>query len=62
MPLSFPKTTTGGFLFSVSIRRHKSRVSHVNVFTPLWRTIKNSGRAAGSASGQEDRLEKIVIN
>ena len=40
--------------------RHKSRLSNVMFFTPLWRTIKNSGRAAGSASGQEDRLERII--
>ena len=26
-------------------------------FTPLWRTIKNSGQAG---SGQEDRLGKII--
>ena len=26
-------------------------------FTPLWRTIKNSGQAG---SGREDRLEKII--
>ena len=33
--------------------RHKSRLSHMNVFPPLWRTIKNSGR---EGSGREDRL------
>ena len=38
--------------------RHKSCLSHVNDFhTPLWRTIKNSGRAG---SGREDRLETII--
>ena len=26
-------------------------------FTPLWRTVKTSGRAG---SGQEDRLQKII--
>ena len=33
-------------------RIHKSRLS-LMFFTPLWRTIKNSGRAG---NGREDRL------
>ena len=28
-------------IYSPFQTRHKSRLSHVNVFTPLWRTIKN---------------------
>ena len=36
---------------------HKSHFSNVNVFTPLWRAVKTSGRAR---SGQEDRLQKII--
>ena len=48
-------------VFSVPIPRYKSRLSNVNhafltwmYFTPLWRTIENSGQAG------EDRLEKIM--
>ena len=41
-------------VFSVPMPRYKSRLSNVNVFTPLWRTIENSSQAG------EDRLEKII--
>ena len=43
--------------FSVPIRRHNHVFLTRMFYMPLWRTIKNSGRAG---IGQEDRLEKII--
>ena len=44
-------------LFSVPIHVTNHAFLTWMFFTPLWRTIKNSGRAG---SGREDRLEKII--
>ena len=43
-----------------SLFRYASQITPFSrecCFTPLWRTIKNSGQAG---SGREDRLEKII--